>query len=133
LRALNGLSSKRLNRPKLHAVDIKHRQVGQDDLQGLFPVLAPIKRWRRRRIIECAPFAPALWLQTMARCRFLRRLDSADLSRLRDSVILFLHEKSIHGAAGLELEPTHAAPDCRTGLFCSFSILTSNTTAGGQK
>lgn len=67
-------------------------------------MLAPIKRWRRRRIIECAPFAPALWLQTMDALPFLRRLDSADLSRLRDSVILFLHEKSIHGAAGLELD-----------------------------
>jgi len=62
------------------------------------------KRWRRRRIIAHAALHPALWRQTVERLRFLRGLSASERERLREMVILFLHDKSIHGAAGLTLD-----------------------------
>jgi len=67
-------------------------------------MLEAIKRWRRSRIIARASLTPALWLQTLARLPFLRGLADAERERLRQAVILFLHQKSIHGAGGLELD-----------------------------
>ena len=40
----------------------------------------------------------------MARLPFLRGLSDAERERLRQTVILFLHRKSIHGAGGLKLD-----------------------------
>ncbi len=62
------------------------------------------RRWRRRRIIERAGLDPALWQQTLAQLPFLRDLTPAENERLRQTVILFLHDKSIHGAGGLVLD-----------------------------
>ncbi|MBI4189424.1 MAG: zinc-dependent peptidase [Betaproteobacteria bacterium] len=62
------------------------------------------KRWRRARIIARAPLDPVLWRQTLKRLPFLRGLSPAEREGLRQAVILFLHQKSIHGAAGLELD-----------------------------
>ncbi len=62
------------------------------------------RRWRRRRIIERAELDPALWQQTLAQLPFLRGLSVAENERLRQTVILFLHDKSIHGAGGLTLD-----------------------------
>lgn len=62
-----------------------------------------LKRWRRARIIARASLDPALWSQTLGSLAFLRGLSDAERERLRQSVILFLHHKSIHGAGGLEL------------------------------
>jgi Mlc titration factor MtfA (ptsG expression regulator) len=63
-----------------------------------------LKRWRRARIIARASLDPALWQQTLERLPFLRGLSDAERERLRQSVILFLHHKSIHGAGGLKLD-----------------------------
>lgn len=63
-----------------------------------------LKRWRRARIIARASLDPALWQQTLECLTFLRGLSDAERERLRQSVILFLHHKSIHGAGGLELD-----------------------------
>jgi len=63
-----------------------------------------LKRWRRARIIARASLDPALWQQTLERLAFLRGLSDAERERLRQSVILFLHHKSIHGAGGLKLD-----------------------------
>ena len=62
------------------------------------------KRWRRRRIISRAPLDDTLWQQTLARLPFLAGLSADERERLREAVILFLHDKAIHGAAGLELD-----------------------------
>ena len=67
-------------------------------------MFAAFKRWRRRRIIERAALDPALWRQALERLPFLRGLSDAERERLRQAVILFLHQKSIRGAAGLELD-----------------------------
>lgn len=62
------------------------------------------RRWRRRRIIEQAALDPALWQQTLAQLPFLAGLNADEQERLRQTVILFLHDKSIHGAGGLTLD-----------------------------
>lgn len=59
--------------------------------------------WRRARVLRRAVLDERLWLDAVARHAFLCALPDPDLARLRDMVILFLHEKSIHGAAGLEI------------------------------
>ncbi len=63
-----------------------------------------IRRWWRQRIIERAALDAALWRQTLDRLPFLHGLTDDERARLRDTVILFLHQKSIRGAAGLELD-----------------------------
>ncbi len=67
-------------------------------------MLEAFKRWRRARIIARASLAPDLWRQTLVRLPFLHGLSDKERERLRQQVLLFLHGKSIHGAAGLELD-----------------------------
>jgi MtfA peptidase len=67
-------------------------------------VFDALKRWRRARIVARASLDPALWRQTLERLAFLRGLSDAERERLRQSAILFLHHKSIHGAGGLKLD-----------------------------
>ncbi len=63
-----------------------------------------IRRWRRARIIKRAQLDPALWQATLDGLPFLDGLADDERARLRETVILFLHQKSIRGAAGLELD-----------------------------
>lgn len=63
-----------------------------------------LKRWWRERIIRRAQWDPDLWTASLAALPSLAGLDTAERERLRALVILFLHDKSIHGAAGLELD-----------------------------
>jgi Mlc titration factor MtfA (ptsG expression regulator) len=58
-------------------------------------------RWRRARILRQAKLDPALWRSTIARYSFTRALDAGEQQRLRELVGLFLHDKPIHGAAGM--------------------------------
>jgi Mlc titration factor MtfA (ptsG expression regulator) len=62
------------------------------------------RRWRRDRIIARAGLDPALWRHTLEQLPFLNGLTDDERERLRRTVILFLHSKSIHGAGGLELD-----------------------------
>jgi Mlc titration factor MtfA (ptsG expression regulator) len=59
--------------------------------------------WRRARILRRATFDEKLWLVTLERYPFLRALSQSERMRLKNTVALFLHDKSIHGAAGLEM------------------------------
>lgn len=63
-----------------------------------------LRQWWRRRIIRRAGWDEALWARTFAALPLLSGLTVEERTRLRDTVILFLHSKSIHGAAGLELD-----------------------------
>ncbi len=63
-----------------------------------------LKHWWRARIIARASLNSAQWQRTLERLPFLRGLSEAERERLRQSVILFLHHKSIHGAGGLKLD-----------------------------
>lgn len=58
-------------------------------------------RWRRARILERARLDPALWRRAVARYPFTRVLSEPELARLHELTVLFLHDKPIHGAAGM--------------------------------
>ncbi len=62
-----------------------------------------LRHWRRKRILGRATLDEALWSAVLARYAFMRALEAAERRRLREQAILFLHEKSIAGAAGLEV------------------------------
>jgi MtfA peptidase len=59
--------------------------------------------WRRARILRRATLDEALWLATLECYPFLSALSPEDRARLRETVVLFLHQKSIQGAAGLTM------------------------------
>ena len=61
------------------------------------------RHWRRAWILKHARFNESVWRKTVNRYPFVRVLPDADLARLRQLVILFLHEKAIHGAGGLNI------------------------------
>ncbi len=62
-----------------------------------------LTRWWRARIIARTSLDAAQWRRTLERLPILHGLSEDERERLRESVILFLHHKSIHGAGGLEL------------------------------
>jgi Mlc titration factor MtfA (ptsG expression regulator) len=62
-----------------------------------------LRNWRRERILRRSALDEALWRDVVGRYPFTRALSGVERARLRDCVILFLHEKSIAGAGGLEL------------------------------
>jgi Mlc titration factor MtfA (ptsG expression regulator) len=61
------------------------------------------RTWRRRRLLKRATIDDALWRRVLARLPFLAGLSGEELERLRELAILFLHEKEMSGAGGLEL------------------------------
>jgi hypothetical protein len=77
--------------------------------------------WRRARIIRRATFDEKLWRVTLERYSFFQSLADTERARLRDSVALFLHEKSIHGAGGLEMRD-----EMRVSIAAQACILTLN-------
>jgi len=62
-----------------------------------------LRDWRRRRVLKRARIDEALWARVAARLPFLRGLAGEETARLKEFVILFLEEKEMHGAHGLEL------------------------------
>jgi MtfA peptidase len=60
-----------------------------------------LKRWRRDRILKRAALDPGLWQTVVERYPFVHALSAEERARLRDWVVLFLHEKSIECAGGL--------------------------------
>jgi MtfA peptidase len=72
--------------------------------------------WRRRRVLRQGGLDEPLWRKALERHEFLRTLSSDERARLRDCVLLFLHEKSMHGARGLivsdEMRVAIAAQAC---------------------
>lgn len=67
-------------------------------------VFAFIRNWRRRRLLESRSIPEALWRSAIAEVPALSRLDAAELDRLRSLSLLFLTEKNIESAGGLELD-----------------------------
>ena len=65
--------------------------------------LQAFKDWRRERIVGRVRIDERLWRSALERFEFLHALDPAERARLKRTVALFLHDKSIAGAAGLEL------------------------------
>jgi Mlc titration factor MtfA (ptsG expression regulator) len=60
--------------------------------------------WRRARILKQESLDAALWQQTIDRYEFLAVLSKDELARLAELTILFLREKSIHGAGGMTVD-----------------------------
>jgi len=66
-------------------------------------MLGALRNWRRKRILRHTTLDERLWRSVLARYPFTRVLSAAERERLRESAILFLNEKSITGAGGLEV------------------------------
>ena len=66
-------------------------------------MLKALRAWRRERILGRARLDESLWRAVTGRYSFTRALGEEERARLRDLVILFLHEKSIVGAAELDV------------------------------
>lgn len=67
-------------------------------------MFALTKRSRRRRILARRSIPADLWEATIADIASLSWLDDAELRRLRDLALLFLHEKSLEPSDGYELD-----------------------------
>jgi MtfA peptidase len=64
-----------------------------------------LREWRRKRALKNARLDEGLWRRVYHGLSFLRGLSDDEAARLRDLVVLFLAEKEMHGAHGLELTP----------------------------
>ncbi len=64
-----------------------------------------IQNWRRRRWLERARLPEIEWRATVAELPLLEGLHPAELEQLRDLATLFLREKALDPAGGLELTP----------------------------
>ena len=62
------------------------------------------RAWRRRRVLMRARLDEVAWRQALAAVPAARGLDGDEERRLRDLVILFLHEKRIEAVRGVELD-----------------------------
>lgn len=65
-----------------------------------------VKNWRRQRILRRSQLSGELWRRTVAELPVLRGLTDSDLERLRELVVLFLHDKIFYPKLGLELDDT---------------------------
>jgi Mlc titration factor MtfA (ptsG expression regulator) len=61
------------------------------------------RSWRRARVLRHATIDADIWRASVLRYPFITDLDAAEIERLRELTILFLHEKSMHGAGGMRL------------------------------
>jgi hypothetical protein len=78
-------------------------------------------RWRRKRLLARSKLDDALWRRMLERFSFAMRLDAQERQRLRELVILFLHEKQISAAGGLELDA-----EMRIGIALQACVLVLN-------
>jgi Mlc titration factor MtfA (ptsG expression regulator) len=62
------------------------------------------KKRRRARVLRTARLDEQAWTMEVARYPFTRALNDDERARLRDLVILFLAEKPIHAARGLNMD-----------------------------
>ncbi|MDP1559570.1 MAG: zinc-dependent peptidase [Nitrosomonas sp.] len=62
-----------------------------------------LKNWRRNRILKREFIPEPLWQGVLKRLQFLHGLTQEETMRLRQLVILFLHDKQITGAHDLEI------------------------------
>jgi hypothetical protein len=62
-----------------------------------------LREWRRKRTLKSARLDQAMWKRVAAKLSFLRGLSEEDTARLKQFVVLFLAEKEMHGAHGLQL------------------------------
>jgi len=80
-----------------------------------------LREWRRARILKHAKLDPALWRDTVARYEFIDVLSAPELARLEELTLLFMHEKSIHGAGGMQVRD-----DVRTAISAQAALVVLN-------
>jgi Mlc titration factor MtfA (ptsG expression regulator) len=78
------------------------------------------KRWRRRRVLASRAIADSVWSAAMAATPYAARYDAAAQARLRELALLFLHEKAIEAAGGIDLDDVMRT---RIALLASMPIL----------
>lgn len=66
-------------------------------------MLEALRNWRRNRILRRSALDEGQWRAVLDRYPFTRALSAEERLRLREQVVLFLHEKAIVGAGGLEV------------------------------
>lgn len=64
-----------------------------------------LRRWREARVLRRAALPDDLWDGALASLPFLSHYTPAELGRLRELAVLFLHAKGIVGAGGHEVTP----------------------------
>ena len=79
------------------------------------------KHWRRERILKRSSLDDATWRSILGRYPFTRSLAAEERARLRELVVLFLHEKSIVGAGGFAVRD-----DMRIGIAAQACMLILN-------
>lgn len=62
------------------------------------------RNWRRARVLKRAQLNDDTWRRALARVSLARGFDADELHRLRELVILFLHEKTIEAASTVRLD-----------------------------
>ena len=75
-------------------------------------------QWRRRRILRKSDLDDATWRRVTDRLPFVARLNAGERARLRELTVLFLHDKQISAAGGLELNQ-----EMRLGIAVQACIL----------
>ncbi|HWQ37202.1 MAG TPA: M90 family metallopeptidase [Burkholderiales bacterium] len=80
-----------------------------------------LRSWRRNRVLKRSSLDQALWERVAGRFAFVQRLTDEERERLRNLVILFLHEKQISAAGGLAL-----TDEMRLGIAIQACILVLN-------
>jgi Mlc titration factor MtfA (ptsG expression regulator) len=78
------------------------------------------KGWRRKRVLAHESIPDALWNGALAASPALGRLAGADLARLRELALLFLHEKRFEPARGFAITDEMRV---RVALLASLPIL----------
>ena len=68
-------------------------------------MLEGLRKWRRQRALAIAAIPESQWRAALEALPFLAIYTDAELSRLRERVVLFLSDKSIVAAAGFEVTP----------------------------
>ena len=69
-------------------------------------MLTAIRNWRRKRVLARYPIDEATWQRVIANLPLLRGLEAEEMVRLRELVVLFVHDKTFAGAADLTLSAT---------------------------
>lgn len=64
-----------------------------------------LRNWRRQRWLQSVRLPEDAWHATVARLPLLQNLHSSEREKLRDLATLFLHEKALDLAGGLEQSP----------------------------
>jgi Mlc titration factor MtfA (ptsG expression regulator) len=88
-------------------------------------MLRAFRAWRRERILGRSTLDESAWRAVTGRYSFTRALGGEERARLRELVVLFLHEKSIVGAAGLDVRD-----EMRIGIAAQACMLILNLDLG---